>query len=58
MAWPVIGSLARISVAFGGAVLLVNITDMGVRGVFAAIGAGMAIYGALIALAVYRTRWR
>ncbi|WP_238370214.1 MATE family efflux transporter [Heliomarina baculiformis] len=58
MAWPVIGSLARITVAFGGAMLLVNTTDMGVRGVFAAIGAGMAIYGAVIALAVYRTRWR
>ena len=29
-----------------------------VRGVFAAIGAGMAIYGAVIALAFYRTRWR
>lgn len=58
MMWPVIGSLCRVGLAIGGAVLLTSTTSLGVRGVFAAIGAAMLIYGLVIAVAIRRTGWK
>jgi putative MATE family efflux protein len=58
MVWPVTGSLSRICVAVLGAVLLTSFTTLGVRGVFASIGGAMLVYGLVIGIAIYRTRWR
>lgn len=58
MIWPVIGSLCRIAVAVGGAIVLTSTTALGVQGVFAAIAAAMLVYGLVIGLAIRRTRWR
>ncbi len=58
MLWPVIGSLCRICLAFGGALVLAATTTLGVNGVFAAIGGAMFLYGMVISLAIYRTGWK
>jgi Na+-driven multidrug efflux pump len=58
MLWPLVGSLCRITVAFGGAMLLTGATGLGLKGVFAAIGTGMLVYGLVTGLAVYASRWR
>lgn len=58
MGWPVTASLCRMAVAVGGALLLGATTGMGVDGVFAAIAAGMLVYGTLTVAAVRITRWR
>lgn len=58
MLWPVTGSVCRIVVALGGALLLGQATNLGIQGVFIAIAAAMLIYGTVIAFAVHRTRWR
>lgn len=57
MMWPVVGSICRIVIAIGGALALINFTDLGVQAVFIAIAAGMLAYGVVIALAVRATRW-
>ncbi|TGN46385.1 MATE family efflux transporter [Paracoccus liaowanqingii] len=57
MRWPVIGSLCRVGIAVGGAVLLTRIADLGITGVFAAIGVAMLVYGLVIALALRRVGW-
>ncbi len=57
MLWPVLGSLARIILAVGGALVLGATTSMGVNGVFAAIGGAMCAYGCVIGFAIYKTRW-
>lgn len=56
--WPVLGGLARMAVAVGGGFLVTSWTEMGLAGVFAAIAAGMLVYGAITAAAVRLTRWR
>jgi MATE family, multidrug efflux pump len=56
--WPVLGGLARMAVAVGGGFALASWSGMGLAGVFAAIAAGMLIYGVLTAVAVRLTRWR
>ncbi len=58
MTWPVISSLSRMAVALGGALILTRYTDLGVDGVFAAIGIAMLVYGLVIALAIRRGGWR
>ena len=58
MVWPVIGSLCRMAAAFGGALLLIALTDGGVETVFIGIAAGMLTYGAVTGLSVWKTRWR
>ena len=58
MIWPVVGSVVRMVVAIGGALLLVSTTDLGLLGVFIGIAAGMFAYGTFTALAVCITRWR
>lgn len=57
MRWPVIGSLCRVGIAVGGAVLLTRITDLGIEGVFAAIGVAMLVYGLVIAAALNLFGW-
>ncbi|WP_306005458.1 MATE family efflux transporter [Aquicoccus porphyridii] len=58
MLWPVVGSLCRIGLAFGGGLLLTATTVLGVEGVFMAIGAAMFVYGTVISIAIHRTKWR
>ncbi|MBB3995437.1 putative MATE family efflux protein [Sulfitobacter undariae] len=57
MLWPLIGSICRIGVAVGGAALFTSITLWGVNGVFAAIAFAMLVYGIVIGMAIWRTRW-
>ncbi|MEO3388198.1 hypothetical protein [Mesorhizobium sp. CAU 1741] len=57
MLWPVVGSLCRIAVAIAGAVVLTSTTSLGVLGIFAAIGSAMLVYGLVIGVAIWRTRW-
>ena len=54
---PFIGSVLRICVAFGGVLLLAQVTDWGVNGVFRSIAAGMLVYGGFITVALWRVRW-
>ncbi|RNF33942.1 MATE family efflux transporter [Paracoccus methylarcula] len=58
MMWPVVGSICRILLAIGGVWAFVNLTDLGVRGVFIAIAIGMLAYGVVIAMAVRVSRWK
>lgn len=58
MMWPVISSLGRMAVALGAALLFTRQTEMGVTGIFAAIGGSMVVYGAIIVLAVRFGGWR
>lgn len=57
MVWPMISSLSRLIVALAGALILMRYTDMGVNGIFVAIGCAMFVYGLVIALAIRRTGW-
>ena len=57
MKWPVISSLSRMAVALVGATILTTYTDLGVDGVFAAIGFAMLVYGLIIALAIRSNGW-
>ncbi|HEX9857616.1 MAG TPA: MATE family efflux transporter [Paracoccaceae bacterium] len=58
MFWPVISSLARVTVAVVGAFVLTQATPLGVRGVFAAIGLAMLVYGLVIGAAIKLNRWQ
>lgn len=57
MLWPFLGGVVRLSVAFGGALVLTATTDWGVASVFIAIAAGMFVYGVFIVMALRRTNW-
>jgi MATE family, multidrug efflux pump len=58
MLWPVISSLSRMAAALIGALLLTSYTEMGVGGIFTAIGFAMLVYGLIIAIAIQRGGWR
>lgn len=57
MLWPMISSLGRLCVALAGALLLLRYTDLGLDGIFIAIGGAMCVYGLIIALAIWRGGW-
>ena len=57
MRWPVIGSLFRVGIAVGGAVLLTRVANLGITGVFVAIGVAMFVYGLIITMALHRKGW-
>ena len=48
---------ALMAVALVGALILTTYTDLGLNGIFAAIGAAMLVYGFIIALAVRFGGW-
>ncbi len=54
MLWPVVSLVLRVLVAVGGALVLVNLTDWGLAGVFYSAGLGMALYGIIMASALKR----
>lgn len=56
LAWPVAASVARLAVAFAGALALVG--AYGLNGIFTAVAAGMLVYGTMTLAAVVLTRWR
>lgn len=58
MVWPTVGGVARMAVAFGGAMWLGEGLGWGLPGVFLAIAVGMVVYGAVIAASVRATGWR
>jgi putative MATE family efflux protein len=58
MFWPIISSLTRVTVAVLGAFVLIQVTPLGVRGVFAAIGLAMLVYGLVIGIAIKLKRWQ
>ncbi|MCA0873926.1 MATE family efflux transporter [Seohaeicola saemankumensis] len=58
MLWPFLGGVARLGVAFGGAVLLSHTSELGVASVFVAIAAGMFVYGTFIVVALMLSKWR
>jgi Na+-driven multidrug efflux pump len=52
MFWPVVSLLLRAILAVGGALILINVTDWGLAGVFYAAGFGMVIYGIIMVSAL------
>lgn len=58
VALPVLAGLVRMAVAVGGGFALTVWAGFGIAGVFAAVAAGMAIYGVLTAAAVWIGKWR
>jgi len=58
MRWPFAASLARLGFAVGGGWLLAAFTEAGLAGAFAAISAGLAAYGVIIAASVRPRVWR
>lgn len=58
MFWPVISSLTRVTVAVLGAFVFTQATPLGVRGVFAAIGLAMLVYGLVIGVALKLNCWQ
>lgn len=58
MLWPVLALFLRVAIAVGGALLLINATDLGLAGVFYAAGAGMVAYGLIMIAALKLGAWR
>lgn len=58
MRWPFAASVARLAFAVGGGWLLAAFTGAGLAGAFAAIAAGLAAYGVIIAASVRPGVWR
>jgi Na+-driven multidrug efflux pump len=58
MLWPVVGSLCLMAVAMVGAIVLTSATSLEILGVFTAIGWAMFVYGLVIGIAIWRTRWK
>jgi putative MATE family efflux protein len=56
--WPVIATLLRLAICVGGAVLVMRQPAPQLAAVYACIALGMAVYGAVTALALWRGAWR
>ena len=52
MFWPVVSLLLRAILAVAGALILINVTNWGLAGVFYAAGFGMVIYGIIMVSAL------
>lgn len=57
MRWPFAAAIARIACAAGGGALAVGPLGLGLPGVFAAVAAGLASYGLLVAAGVQARSW-
>jgi Na+-driven multidrug efflux pump len=58
MRWPFAAAIARIACAAGGGALAAGPLGLGLPGVFAAVAAGLASYGLLVAAGVQARSWR
>jgi len=58
MTWPLAAGFLRIIVAVGGGWCLFRVFDAGVAGLFAMVGLGLVVFGAVIATAIARGGWR
>lgn len=58
MRWPIIATFVRFLIAVGGAAILANFADVGLKGIFYASAAGMTVYGCMIAGSLKLGAWR
>ncbi|HMK67384.1 MAG TPA: MATE family efflux transporter, partial [Stellaceae bacterium] len=58
MIWPLAAGFARIAVAVGGGWCLFRLFDAGLSGLFAMVGLGLVVFGAIIGAAISRGGWR
>lgn len=58
MLWPALATITRITLAAGGAAILVFGFDAGPRGVYIAAAVGMTAYGVIIAGSIKLGAWR
>jgi Na+-driven multidrug efflux pump len=56
--WPVVAGFARMTAAVGGGIVLTRAPDAGIENVFAAIAAGMCVYGVVSAAWLRLSGWR
>jgi Na+-driven multidrug efflux pump len=56
LGWPLIAALLRLAVAIGGGLLALRLSDSAV-GVFAALGAALAVFGLVNAIAILAGAW-
>ena len=56
LAWPLLAGVIRLVVAVGGGLLLLR-WNANLNSVFAALGAALAVYGVMIAVAVWGGAW-
>jgi putative MATE family efflux protein len=54
--WPLLAGISRMVIAVGGGYLLLQLTG-DLLPVFAALGLGLAVFGLMVALAVWRGAW-
>lgn len=55
--WPLVGGFARLIVAAGGGWIAIHWLGTGLVEIFAATATAMALYGIIVALAVYSGAW-
>lgn len=58
MLWPILALALRVLLAVGGALALINFTNLGLTGVFYAAGLGMVVYGLIMIFALKLGAWR
>lgn len=58
MKWPVIGMILRFIIAVGCAAAAILYFNAGLEAIFYSGAAGMVLYAAFIAIAIYRGAWR
>jgi Na+-driven multidrug efflux pump len=56
--WPIIATLLRFGICVGGAALVMGQPQPQLGAVYACIALGMAVYGAVTAVALWRGAWR
>ena len=58
MFWPIAVTVGRIFLAVGGALLLTEVLDFGIEGIYIAAATAMCFFGSAIALSVKFGAWR